>query len=324
MRTPEGWSRKGALSTLLLPVSWLYALGTAARVRRGPRHVPPVPAIGVGNLTAGGTGKTPVVLSLARRLQARGRQPFVLSRGYGGRLAGPVRVEPERHSAREVGDEPLMMARKVPTVVARDRAAGARAAVDAGADFLLLDDSHQNPHVATALSLIVIDGGFGFGNRRPIPSGPLREPVAGGLARADAAILIGDDRTGAAEIVHRAAPGLPLLEARFVPTGNAMAVRGRRVVAFAGIGRPDKFFETLQEIGAELVEAMAYPDHYRFPETEIMFICELAQQRGARAVCTEKDHARLPKDAYPMVSPVPVRLEWRDPTALEGLLAPLL
>ena len=320
MRTPDAWSRKGAVSTVLLPMSWLYGLGTAVRVRRTPGYTPPVPSICVGNLTAGGAGKTPVVLSLARLFLERGRRPFAVSRGYGGRTAGPVRVDPALHTAREVGDEPLLLAGALPTVVARDRAAGARAAVDAGADILLLDDGHQNPAVAKALSLVVVDGGFGFGNGRPIPSGPLREPVRRGLERADAVVIIGTDTAGAAPRVRKEVRRLPLLEARFVPTEEAMALHGRKVVAFAGIGRPDKFFDTVKETGADLAEAMAYPDHYPFPETEIMFICELAQERGAIPVCTEKDYMRLPPDARLMVTPLPVTLEWRDPDALDRLL----
>lgn len=324
MRAPDAWTRKGAVSTMLLPGSWLYGLGTAMRVRRAPRYAPPVPAICVGNLTAGGAGKTPTVLSLARLMLERGRRPIAVSRGHGGRLTGPVRVDPALHTAREVGDEPLLLAGTLPTVVARDRAAGARAAVDAGADTLLLDDGHQNPAVAKTLSLIVIDGGYGFGNGRVIPSGPLREPVGRGLARADAAVIVGTDSAGATHRCRREAAALPLLEARFVPDERAMALRGRRVVAFAGIGRPDKFFDTVKEIGAELSEAMAYPDHHPFPETEIMFICELAQERGAIPVCTEKDYMRLPPDARLMVTPVPVTLEWRDPDALDRLLEGVL
>ena len=324
MRTPDAWSRKGAVSTMLLPVSWLYGLATAQRVRRAPRYLPPMPAICIGNLTAGGAGKTPVVLSLARWFLERGRQPFAVSRGYGGRMTGPVRVDPALHTAREVGDEPLLLAGTLPTVVARDRAAGARAAIEAGADILLLDDGHQNPAIAKALSLVVVDGGFGFGNGRPIPSGPLREPVGRGLARADAVIVVGADSTGAAHRCRQEAGGLPLLEARFAPTAAAMALQGRKVVAFAGIGRPDKFFDTVKEIGADPVEAMAYPDHHPFPESEIMFICEVAQERGAIPVCTEKDYMRLPPDARLMVTPVPVTLEWRDPDALDRLLAPVL
>ena len=324
MRTPDAWSRKGAVSTMLLPVSWLYGLGTAMRVQRAPRYAPPAPAICVGNLTAGGAGKTPVVLSLARWFLERSRRPFAVSRGYGGRLAGPVRVDPAVHTAREVGDEPLLLAGTLPTVVARNRAAGARTAVDAGADILLLDDGHQNPAVDKALSLVVVDGGFGFGNGRIVPSGPLREPVGRGLARADAAAVVGADTAGAMHRCRQEAGGLPLLEARFVPTEAALALQGRKVVAFAGIGRPDKFFDTVKEIGADLTEAMAYPDHHPFPETEIMFICEVAQERGAIPVCTEKDFMRLPPDARLMVTPVPITLEWRDPDALDRLLEAVL
>lgn len=313
MRTPEAWSRKGAVSTLLMPVAWLYGAATGMRVGRKARYTAPVPVICVGNLTAGGTGKTPVTLAIAKLLLGDGKAPHVLTRGYGGRLKGPARVDPAQHSVREVGDEPLLLAQTAPTWVARDRTAAAAAAVDAGADILIMDDGHQNPALHRDLSLIVIDGGFGFGNGRLIPSGPLREPVKKGLARADAAVLIGSDATGAANRIG----SLPLLEARTVPSEQAMALQGHRVVAFAGIGRPDKFFDTVRDLGAELVEALAYPDHYVFPENEIMFICELASDRDAIPVCTEKDFMRLPPEARLMVTPVPVGLEWRNPALLE-------
>ncbi len=321
MRMPEAWSRKGAVSTMLLPVSWFYGQGTAWRVGKAPRLRPPVPVVCVGNLTAGGAGKTPVTLSLAARLLEQGRRPAVVTRGYGGRLAGPTEVDPGRHTARDVGDEPLLLARMAPTFVARDRAAGAEAAVAEGAEVLLMDDGHQNSSVQKDLSLIVIDGGFGFGNGRLIPAGPLRETVRRGVGRADAVILIGDDRTGAAKQTgHR----LPKLEARLVPTEDALVLRGEKIVAFAGIGRPEKFFETVRALGADVLETLAYPDHHMFPETEIMFICELAHERGAQPVCTEKDYVRLPPDARAMVTPVPVMLEWRNPSEVDRLLASLL
>jgi len=316
MRTPEAWSRKGAVSTMLMPVSWLYGAATGLRVRRAPRYDAPVPVICVGNVTAGGTGKTPVALSIASILKGKGRAPAIVTRGYGGRLKGPVQVDPQQHTASDVGDEPLLLARAAPTWVAKDRAAGAQAAAGAGADVLILDDGHQNPAVRKDLSFVVVDGGFGFGNGRLIPSGPLREPVKKGLARADAVMLIGDDKKGAAKQIG----SLPLLEARFVPTDAAMGLQGQRVVAFAGIGRPDKFFDTVRDMGADLVEALAYPDHHVFPENEIMFICELASDRNAIPVCTEKDYMRLAPDARLMVTPVPVALEWRNPAVLERLL----
>ncbi len=320
MRTPEAWSHKGAVSTMLLPASWLYGHGTAWRVRKAPRVRMPVPVVCVGNITAGGSGKTPVTLSLATRLLEQGHRPAFLTRGYGGRLTGPTEVDPDRHTAHDVGDEPLLLARLAPTFVARDRVAGAEAAVTEGAEILLMDDGHQNSSVYKDLSLVVIDGGFGFGNGRLLPAGPLRETVRRGVGRADAVIMIGDDRTGATNRIGSP----PQLEARFMPTEGALALQGERVVAFAGIGRPEKFFETVRELGADVLETLAYPDHHMFPETEIMFICELAHERGAQPVCTEKDYVRLPPDARAMVTPVPVTLEWRNPSEVDRLLAPFL
>lgn len=319
MRPPEFWRKRGAASTLLLPAAWIYAAATARRVRRKGWRAP-VPVISVGNLGVGGAGKTPVALALARRLIAAGRAPHFLTRGYGGRQAGPLRVDPARHAHRDVGDEALLLARLAPTWVARRRAPGALAAVAAGAGCIVMDDAHQNPDVAKDLSLVVVDGGYGFGNRRVIPAGPLREPVAAGLARADAAILVGDDRAGA-----RARLGaLPTIEARLVPDEAAVAaLAGRKVVAFCGIGRPDKFFDTVTAMGATLVEALPFPDHHVFTPDDVMLAVELAARAGAVPVTTEKDFVRLPDEARPMVTPVPVRLDFADEAAIAALLGAL-
>jgi len=317
MRAPEFWSGRGMLSTLLLPAGWIYAQATARRVSRQPRFRPPVPVVCVGNLTAGGSGKTPTVLALATLLRAMGRSPAIVTRGYRGRLAGPVRVDPASHGHRDVGDEPLLLARAAPTWVARDRAAGAEAAIaDGAADVLLLDDGFQNPDVAKDLSLLVIDGGYGFANRRPIPSGPLRETIRSGIARADAAILIGADRTGARKRIG----DLPLLRARFEPVDGALDLAGHRVLAFCGIGRPEKFFETLRELGATFCDGIAFPDHHVFSGEDVMLACEIAAKHDAIPVTTEKDYVRLPREAQLMVTPVPVRLSFAEPDRIEALL----
>jgi tetraacyldisaccharide 4'-kinase len=278
-----------------------------------------VPVICVGNIGVGGAGKTPVALALARMLQAMGRNPHLLTRGYRGRESGPLRVDPARHDARAVGDEPLLLARAAPTWVARDRAAGARAAAEAGAGCIVMDDGFQNSALAKDLSLVVVDGGFGFGNERVIPAGPLREPIAAGLARADAIVLVGEDTAGAAR--HFA--GKPVLEARIVPDEAAGRFAGRNIAAFCGIGRPDKFFATLRALGAKIVEEMPYPDHHAFRDEEIMFILEVAAKRGAVAVTTEKDFVRLSPDARRMVEALPVRIEFAEPAKLEAMLAKL-
>ncbi len=318
MRPPDFWSSRRVLSTLLVPAGCVYALATRMRVRK-PGWRAPVPVICVGNVGIGGAGKTPVALALARMLAAQGRNPHFLTRGYRGREAGPLRADPAKHSARDVGDEPLLLARAAPTWVARDRAAGARAAAEAGAGCIVMDDGHQNPSLVKDLSLVVVDGGYGFGNERVIPAGPLREPVAAGIARADAIILVGTDETEAAR--HFA--GKPVHGARIVPDDEGQRFAGKSVVAFCGIGRPDKFFATLKSLGARIAEEMPYPDHHAFSDEEIMFILEVAARHGAAAVTTEKDFARLSPDARRMVETLPVRIEFEAPGAVEAMLAKL-
>ena len=318
MRAPDFWYRApGPASALLAPLGAAYDL--ASRLRRSlirPERVA-VPVLCVGNLVAGGAGKTPVALDLARRLAARGRAPHVLSRGYGGRTGGPLRVDPEWHDAATVGDEPLLLARAAPTWVARDRLAGARAAMAEGAGCLLLDDGFQNPRLAKDLALVVVDGEAGFGSGRVMPAGPLRETVARGLARAQAVVLLGEDRHGIAAALP---PGLPLLRARLRTGPEAEALRGRPVVAFAGIGRPEKVFATLRELGAELVETHGFPDHHPYGGAEVEALLVTAKRRGALAVTTEKDAVRLPEPLRARVTVLSVALAWDDEAALDALL----
>src|SRR5579864_4492798 len=263
LATPEFWARRGLVSSLLQPLAWAYAAAGAARWHWTRAAAAPVPVICVGNLVAGGAGKTPVVLSLARRLIAEGRRVHILSRGYGGRLAGPVAVDPLRHGAGDVGDEALLLAEAAPTWIARDRAAAAERAAAAGASLLLLDDGFQNPTLAKDFSLVVVDGQFGVGNGRVLPAGPLREPLGSGLARADVVVLMGDDRAGVTSLLA----GKTVLRARLLPE-NAAAFAGRAVVAFAGIGRPAKFFASLEEVGARLAARHAFPDHHPYRAAE--------------------------------------------------------
>lgn len=321
MRAPDFWRRRGVLSTILLPFALGYGAVTKARRARARPARTAVPVICVGNLVAGGAGKTPTAIAIAERLAGRGQAVHFLTRGYGGHERGPLRVELGLHVAGAVGDEALLLALRAPTWVSRDRAAGARAATDAGAEVIVMDDGFQNPSLAKDLSILAIDGGYGFGNGRVMPSGPLREPIGGGLARADAALLIGEDETGIAPAL---ADTLPLLRARLAPTEEARTLAGRRVLAFAGIGRPDKFFATLAEMGCEIVEAVPYPDHHRYRPDEIMRLCEMANEAGAEPVTTEKDAARLPPDARLMVRTVAVELIWDDEDAIDTLLFELL
>ncbi len=323
MRAPDFWTEPGGLSTLLAPAGAVW--GAAAALRRQWAHPwrAPVPVICIGNITVGGAGKTPLALALCRYLIQAGRTPQVISRGYGGSLAGPVRVDPARHIAADVGDEPLLLARAAPVWVARDRAAAAKAAVHAGADIIVMDDGLQNFSLARDLSVIAIDGGYGFGNGRLMPAGPLRESLAAGLARCDAAVVIGADDAGGGA---RAAIDLPVYAARMapVPGPDYDDIAGRDVIAFAGIGRPTKFYATLTEMGCKLAATEDFADHHRYTPDEIMTICERAAAAGAVAVTTAKDAVRLPPEARLMVKTLNVEIEWQDADAPAMLLAKVI
>jgi tetraacyldisaccharide 4'-kinase len=290
------------------------ALARPVRVER--------PVICVGNINLGGAGKTPIVLALARALSARGVKPHLLTRGYGGSEAGPLRVDPSRHAFAQVGDEALLLAEAASTWVAHDRVRGARAAIAAGADLVILDDGLQNPGLAKDFSLAAVDGEYGFGNGHVLPAGPLREPLSAGLARVQAAVLIGQDRHGlGAELARR----VPVLEARLEPdpaVGTAFA--GKRVLAFAGIGRPEKFFATLEGLGAILVGRVPFPDHHAYRPAEIERLLADAARENAILVTTAKDRVRLPRAALGRIEILPVSLVWRDPPKLEALLGPIL
>ena len=325
MRAPEFWAPNRSASAparALTPLAWGFDIAGQVRRALTTTRRAAVPVICVGNLVAGGAGKTPAALGLARLVLEAGKTPHFLTRGYGGHARGPLRVEPERHDAATVGDEALLLAAVAPTWVARDRAAGAAAAAAAGAELVIMDDGLQNPSLAKDLALVVVDGGFGFGNGRLIPAGPLREPIARGLRRADAVVLVGADRVGVSRLLPSWSP--PLLRASLVPGKEAYEVGEHPVVAFAGIARPDKFFETLAEIGCQLVGRHGLPDHHRFSADEVMAFVEEAQAKKALAVTTEKDFVRLPEAARAMVKVLTVSLEWQDPAAVSDLLRPAL
>lgn len=316
MRAPSFWYRRGVFSILLAPLGWLWAVGARLRAARAPRHRSPIPVICVGNVSVGGVGKTPVAMSIARLIPGA----HFLSKGYGGKEAGPLRVEPQRHGYQLVGDEPLLLAEVAPCWVAKNRIAGAEAAASAGASVLVMDDGFQDPSLEKDISILVVDGATGFGNGQCLPAGPLREPVAQGLKRADAVVILGEDRHDVASLV---APK-PVLHAWLEPEAEASVLTGRKVVAFAGIGRPAKFFHTLDTLGANLVEAYAFPDHYPFHPQEIHELQTAANNHNAFLVTTGKDYVRVPANLRGQIGVVQMDVAWDDEKALLEVLTPAL
>ncbi len=316
MRAPEFWNRKDHWSRLavaaLTPLGWLYSASVAWKARNAAPFRSSACVVCVGNLTAGGTGKTPVAIAIARALIARGRKPFFLSRGYGGRLRGPILVMPE-HTATDVGDEPLLLASAAPVVVSRNRREGAQLATEHGADVIVMDDGHQNFTLAKDLSLVVVDAEQQFGNGHILPAGPLREFVGQGLARADAVVIVG---SGGLEL-----PGFggPILRAHMTHV-DVPELKGRRVVGFAGIGRPEKFFRSLQAFGAEIVATKRFGDHHIYSLSEIARLKAKARSENALLVTTEKDYVRMTDVEREGIAVLPVRAAIDDPQALERLL----
>jgi tetraacyldisaccharide 4'-kinase len=327
--TPRWWYERGrrrasATRLLLLPASAVWTAVTADRIARVKPFDPGVPVICVGGLTLGGTGKTPLVREVLDRLAARGLAAHALSRGYGGRLKGPVRVDPASHVARDVGDEPLMLARDHPVWISADRVAGARAAVAAGAEVLVMDDGHQNPLLKKGLSLVVVDGEtrdgeWPFGDGDVFPAGPMREPLAAGLARADAVVVMAPNDLAAPD------PGLlalfgatPVLVARLEPLG---APPPGPQLGFAGVGKPWKVERALVAAGCDLVDFIPLADHAELAEATMKALAARAEALGAGLIATEKDWVRLPAQWRDRVAAWPVRARFEDEAALDDLLA---
>jgi tetraacyldisaccharide 4'-kinase len=321
---PRFWAEPpGILANLLRPIG--AAWDTAGRLRQAwsPPYRAGVPVLCIGNMVAGGAGKTPVALAVTSQLTARGHAVHIVTRGYGGRLGGPLRVDPAQHNAPAVGDEALLLAGCAPCWVARDRSAGIRAAVAAGADIVVLDDGFQHPGIAKTLSLVVVDAVYRFGNGRVIPAGPLRESLARGLARADALVLLGADAMPSSADCIEMGGKLPVLCAVLAPVAGERLV-GSRLFAFTGIGRPEKFFATLRGLGAVLVGTRPFPDHYRFRATHIAQLRRDAERAQAHLVTTVKDILRIPPAMRAGIEVLEVEVRWADPAALCEFLRPVL
>lgn len=315
MRPPAFWAAgpDHPAARGLAPFAALYGALVARRMDR-PGAPAGCPVLCLGNFTLGGAGKTPAALAVAALLAELGRRPAFLSRGYGGLNAGPVRVDPDRHAAAEVGDEPLLLARRAPAIVSRDRPAGAALCRQLGADVIVMDDGLQNPSLVKDLSFAVVDGLAGLGNGLPFPAGPLRAPLARQWPHVGGLIVIGDGAGGDAVARPAERRGLPVHRARLVREADDLA--GRRCLAFAGIGRPEKFFATLATAGAVIAGTRPFPDHHPYRPGELAALAESARRLGADLVTTEKDAVRLPPAFSADVRVLRVRLVLDDADAL--------
>lgn len=319
IQTPDFWYRKnGVISTALTPLSVIYGAISHRKINKKPRYKAKIPVLCVGNLTAGGSGKTPVVGALAKIFIAQGKNPHILSRGYGAKIKTTTKINEEVHTAREVGDEPFMHAKDYTCWISPNRVRAAKLIErEKQATVILMDDGFQNPDLRKDVSVIVVDGTVAFGNEKLLPAGPLREPIADGIKRADALIIMGDDRH---YLTERFSYLLPVFQAHLVPDFDITDWKGQPVVGFTGIGRPEKFRQTLLSIGVKLKDFVPFADHHFFSMTELNQLMSLADEYKAKLVTTEKDWGRLPSGYQNMVTPISVAVKWKDEPALLDFL----
>ena len=313
MKTPKFWQHKNFVSRALFLPGCLYALTTWARIKFKSPKKAKVPVICICNLTAGGSGKTPIAISIAKMLKSGGKNPGFVSRGYGGKLKG-VLVDMKKHSAAQVGDEPLLLAREAIVAVDANRYQAAKIAIDAGADIIIMDDGFQNPTLYKDKSLLVVDGNFGLGNMMPIPAGPMREFFNQGIKRANGVVIIGQDK-------HNVAPtfaDLPIFRAKIKAVKPKLDKE--KVLAFAGIGNPKKFYQSLEDCGVKIAKTKDFPDHHFYTRGELLSLIDEATRLEAELVTTSKDMVKIPYDLQPKFKVLEIDVEWQDEAAIKQFL----
>lgn len=316
MQTPEFWTKRGFLSSILQPFAAIYATATARRLKSRIPYKAECPVICIGNLTAGGTGKTPVSLSIAELLHSMGKNPYFISRGYGGALRNVI-VNPKVHTPQQVGDEPLLLAEAAPAVVNPDRAGAAKLAISDGADCLVMDDGFQNPTLHKDLSFLVFDGNYGIGNGRVIPAGPLREPFDKGIKRAQAVIILGEDKKQIASQTD-----LPIFYGEIKEENPETT--NRNIVAFCGIGHPEKFFASLSKCGFNINRNFSFPDHHFYTHAELNSLIDFAQKNNLDIYTTSKDFVKIPPELRSHFKVLKIKIWWHNENALQNFLAQLL
>ena len=331
MRTPKFWynQKSSALPFLLAPLGRVYEWTHAIIQKFAKPWQAPIPVICIGNLVAGGHGKTPVALSIGNFLKSNNKAVHFISRGYKGSLSGPLLVDPKIHTANEVGDEPLLLSEIAPTWISANREASITLAYKMGAKIIIMDDGFQNPSVKKDLSIIVVDGEVGFGNGHLIPAGPLREDIATGLSRASAVIIIGEDKLDLKLKLSNFIPYPPqeplkVITAQLKPAANPQALSKKKVLAFTGIGRPEKFFNTLAEMDFNIIRTKSFADHHQYTKKEIASLHKIARTENAQLITTSKDYVRLTASQQKYIIAVPVILDWEDSGSLDTLLRPFI
>lgn len=313
MKTPKHWQTKNLLALSLFLPSCLYAFATWLRIKFTTPKKVTVPVICIGNLTAGGSGKTPVSISIAKILKQLGKNPYFVSRGYGGNMSD-VEVDVNLHSPIEVGDEPLLLAKEAPVIVNHKRYNGAQRAINYGADIIIMDDGFQNPSLYKDKSFLVIDGNVGLGNMFPIPAGPMREFYSQGKKRAQAVIILGEDKTSVADKFN----DLPIFYGEIVP--QTPQTKNKNVIAFAGIGRPQKFYDSLKKCGLNVITTFDFPDHYLYKSDDIKKIVETAENLGAEIFTTSKDFVKIPALYKNKINVLEITIKWQDEKKLTDFI----
>ncbi len=319
MKTPRFWNSKNWLSLLLFPLSGFYYLGCKVHKARAKPKKLSVPVLCIGNLTAGGAGKTPVALHIGELLKRKGIKAFFISRGYGGNIKTPTIVDIEKHRARQVGDEPLLLARVLPTVVCNNRFRAAELAIKSGAEIIVMDDGFQNYSIVKDLSLIVVDRRLSFGNEMMLPAGPLREPVAQGIKRADGVVIINP-----ANFLPTALHDIPFFLARSKPKASMLALKDKKILAFCGLAYPQKFYHMLHEVGANIVERVSFADHHHYSKKELALLKKRGKQHEAILVTTSKDAVRLPDSVKLEVTIAEMELVFENDDKLEDMINAVL
>ena len=329
MLFPRFWFKPkvktSVISYFLFPLSFLWmVLGNLKLFISAPSKSP-IPIICVGNITVGGNGKTPTALKLCSLLKDRGYHPHILSRGYKGNLKGPHLVNPLRDSFIDVGDEALMMSKYHPTWISRNRESGVKSAITSGANVIILDDGFQNYHVKKDFSILVIEASVGFGNGYLIPAGPLRETISSGLKKTDLIIIIGEhfDQT-AFERDTFLRKNIPIVEAKIVAKINKVTLNQKTVIGFAGIAHPEKFRNTLETLGANVINFKAFTNHKPFKLAHLKELITEAKKKHALLVTTEKDLVRIPEKLQPHFKALKVEVEIKNQNLLLEKLMPIL